>query len=115
MLDKSTRNRYCLRSLHGYATENGFTQNPGDAIQLVMYETALRQVLNLAVMTLFLTLSRSNLMETPGTQSQRKGETYHEYMQRLYKRPLNRGITAYTNPITGVTSKKSGLFVRLLI
>ena len=37
-------------------------------------------------------------METTGDQSRRKGETYHEYMQRLYNKPLNRGITAVKKP-----------------
>jgi hypothetical protein len=40
-----TRNRYCLRSPNGYATENGFTQNPAEAIQLVDHEAAARRVL----------------------------------------------------------------------
>ena len=39
------RNRYCLRSLHGFATENGFTDNPAEAIQLVDHEAAARRVL----------------------------------------------------------------------
>ena len=40
-----TRNRYCLRSLNGYATENGFTDNAAEAIQLVDHETAAWRVM----------------------------------------------------------------------
>ena len=40
-----TRSRYCLRSQHGFATENGFTDNPAEAIQLVDHETAAQRVL----------------------------------------------------------------------
>ena len=43
--NRVTRNRYCLRSLHGFATENGFTDNPAEAIQLVDHEAAARRVL----------------------------------------------------------------------
>ena len=43
--NRVTRNRYCLRSLHGFATENGFTDNPAEAIQLVDHETAAQRVL----------------------------------------------------------------------
>ena len=41
-----TRSRYCLRSPNGYATENGFTQNPAEAIQLVDHESAAWRVMN---------------------------------------------------------------------
>ena len=41
-----TRSRYCLRSPNGYATENGFTQNPAEAIQMVDHEAAAWRVMN---------------------------------------------------------------------
>jgi hypothetical protein len=41
-----TRSRYCLRSHQGFATENGFTHNPAEAIQVVDHETAARRVLH---------------------------------------------------------------------
>ena len=44
--NRVTRNRYCLRSLHGFATENGFTDNPAEAIQVVDRETAARRVIH---------------------------------------------------------------------
>ena len=43
--NRVTRSRYCLRSHNGYATENGFTQNPAEAIQLVSHEAAARRVM----------------------------------------------------------------------
>ena len=43
--NRVTRNRYCLRSQRGFATENGFTDNPAEAIQLVDHETAAQRVL----------------------------------------------------------------------
>lgn len=39
------RARYCLRSHNGYATENGFTDDPSSAIQLVDKETAMRRII----------------------------------------------------------------------
>ena len=39
------RNRYCLRSPLGFATEYGFTDNPAEAIQLVDHETAARRII----------------------------------------------------------------------
>lgn len=38
------RNRYCLRSLHGFATEDGFTENPSEAIQIAVYEVAIKRL-----------------------------------------------------------------------
>ena len=40
-----TRSRYCLRSPQGFATENGFTQNPAEAIQMVDNESAVRRII----------------------------------------------------------------------
>ena len=40
-----TRSRYCLRSHNGFATENGFTDNPAEAIQLVDHEAAAWRVM----------------------------------------------------------------------
>jgi hypothetical protein len=37
-------------------------------------------------------------METTGTQSRRDGESYSEYMRRLYYRPVKRGIAAVNAP-----------------
>ena len=37
-------------------------------------------------------------METTGTQSRLEGESYAQYMRRLYHHPLNRGIAAVNNP-----------------
>ena len=44
--NRVTRNRYCLRSLQGFATENGFTDNPAKAIQMVDHEAAAWRVMN---------------------------------------------------------------------
>ena len=46
LTNRVTRSRYCLRSQHGFATENGFTDNPAEAIQLVDHEAAARRVLH---------------------------------------------------------------------
>ena len=40
------RTRYCLKSLQGFATENGFTNDPSKAIQFVEQESATRAVID---------------------------------------------------------------------
>jgi hypothetical protein len=37
-------------------------------------------------------------MEPTGSQQRFEGESYHAYMRRLYRKPLNRGITAVHKP-----------------
>ena len=37
-------------------------------------------------------------MENTGTQPRHEGESYAEYMRRLYRRPLKRGIAAANAP-----------------
>ena len=44
--NRAMRSRYCLRSLQGFATENGFTDNPAEAIQMVDHEAAAWRVMN---------------------------------------------------------------------
>lgn len=44
-MSPTQRIRYCLRGPQGYATENGFTMDPGEAIQLSSQEAAAQRIL----------------------------------------------------------------------
>jgi hypothetical protein len=41
----SQRVRYLLKSPNGFATENGFTDDPSSAIQIVDHESAVRRII----------------------------------------------------------------------
>lgn len=52
----------------------------------------------LAESTSTLAKSHFNETETDGSQLRHEGESYQNYMQRLYSKPLNRGIAAVHKP-----------------
>ena len=45
VMSPTQRIRYCMRGRNGYATENGFTLDPADAIQLTSQEAAAQRIL----------------------------------------------------------------------
>ena len=46
VMSPTQRIRYCLRGPQGYATENGFTLDPAEAIQLSSQEAAAQRILS---------------------------------------------------------------------
>lgn len=54
--------------------------------------------LSLAESTSTLAKSHFNEKETDGSQLRHEGESYRQYMRRLYSKPLNRGIAAVRDP-----------------
>ena len=44
VMSVTSRIRYCLRGHLGYATENGFTYDPAEAIQLTSHEAASQRI-----------------------------------------------------------------------